>query len=1054
MPQGEIEKNISLFIERQFPAIYREDGPELVQLVKDYYKWSETQENQHIYQQRRFFETKDIDSTLESMIIFFKKKFLADLPLKSDIIKFIIKNILDLYRSKGTARGIELFFAIFYQEHEIEIVYPSEKMARVSDSEWKQGVYLQMFPNNNQFFSKSGKEYSYFDLLSRNITGAFSGAKASVRSVNFFILNGIKTAVVYLDGIKGNFEKFEDITTKINGEVVGFGKVNGSLSGFIVDSTAKGMTGRSVGEILDVRQKDGNSGKAIVTALSDESTGRINYTLLDGGYGYTIDNTRLLVSNQSLIFNNEDLNYIVGETVEDQSGNSGTVIGQNESSAGFKMDSGEAFTLASIITTVRPNDAQGNPVPQFVITVNSQGNQLTSKNESSPGLLYPDTASTDDVIVTGLTDTSIANVITDVITPHLSTVLNIADYEVNAPFSGTASPVNLSTPLDEAFDIQSLTIGSITGFSNINPGGDYKNDVFAIAQDSVFKNFQRKNQVIQFTDAGDAGSFSIGDRIQGVGTGIKGVVKSINQDAGSITVTPFDYNGFDGEDIRFEGSPEPTLEVSAVETDYLNSPNMGDNAVIDAETEFAVGRVSEVAILASGFGYVDYETDPVDFATGKGELRDANNDIVSVGWIEAKKQGVTSGYWAGENSHLSGFRIQPGQTANTTLEYYDSGSRIQDSDFYQEYSYQIKSTLPLGEYEKLLKENVHLAGTKLFGDFTFKAYVGSTMKPRFLRMFNDDGTGSPFDLADITALRASVTNYTADSTYVSADHEPGGTGGLTLSTSSVTDLTITRNWSQGFHDYDVTIQMPTQGSAPYPVAILLHENGGTGAGMVSQFASSLPGHILIGVDGFTNSWNITNEISKGPDISVLDELIDMLKIYNNVDDTKIRIIGEGNGGALALRAAVELGDTSIDTIISILSQAHTEQYRNNNFYYPSNHELTGGSNTNLGYDYIKSPIPQRKIVCMNGTQDSTVPYTGGIVSGVTYISAQDSAFRFAQAQGYLGNQILGGATYGTNSLIVDYNNVIFLKDAVAHTVSADMLYLVNKYLENNYDITY
>ena len=196
MPQGEIEKNISLFVKRQFPAIYREDGPELVQLVEDYYKWSETQENQHIYQQRRFFETKDIDTTLESMIIFFKKKFLADLPLKTDVIKFIIKNILDLYRSKGTARGIELFFAIFYQEFDIEIIYPSERMAKISDSDWKQGVYLQMFPNQNKFTSKSGKEYTYFDLLSRNITGAFSGAKASVRSVNFFILNGIKTAVV------------------------------------------------------------------------------------------------------------------------------------------------------------------------------------------------------------------------------------------------------------------------------------------------------------------------------------------------------------------------------------------------------------------------------------------------------------------------------------------------------------------------------------------------------------------------------------------------------------------------------------------------------------------------------------------------------------------------------------------------------------------------------------------------------------------------------------------------------------------------------------------
>jgi len=1047
MPQGEIEKNISLFIKRQFPAIYREDGPELVQLVEDYYKWSETQENQHIYQQRRFFETKDIDTTLENMIIFFKKKFLADLPLKTDIIKFIIKNILDLYRSKGTARGIELFFAIFYQEFDIEIIYPSERMAKISDSDWKQGVYLQMFPNQNKFTSKSGKEYTYFDLLSRNITGAFSGAKASVRSVNFFILNGIKTAVVYLDGIKGNFDKFEDITTKISGEVVSFGKVNGSLSGFIIDTFDKGMTGRSVGEIFDVKQKDGNSGKAIVTAISDETTGRISYDVLDGGYGYTIDNTRLLVSNQSLITNNEDLNYVVGETVEDQGGNEGIVIGQNASSVGFRMNAGNAFNAGSVITTTRGSN-------EYVVTVSSQGNEVTQKNESSPGPLYPDTSDTDDVIVSSLADTSVASVITDLIQPHLGTTLNIADYEAVAPFSGTASPVNLSTPLEDAFAIQDLTIGTISGFNNINPGSEYKNDVFAIAQDSVFKNFERKNQILQFADAGVAGNFSIGDRIVGIGTGITAVVKRTNLEAGSITVTPFAYYGFSGEDIRFESSPEPDFEVIAVETDYENSLSFGDNAIINPETEFAIGRVKEVNILSSGFGYVDYGTEPEIFAEGKGELRDANNDIVATGWIEATQQGVTSGYWSIENSHLSGYRTEPGQSSDNTLEYYDSGARIQDSDFYQEYSYQIKSTLPLQEYQTLLRENVHLAGSKLFGDFIFKAYVGSGMKQRFLRLFNDQGTGSPFDLADIESLRASVTNYTSDSTYVSADHTPGGSGGLTLSTASATDLTITKNWSQGFHDYEVTVQMPTVGTAPYPVAILLHGNGGTGAGSVSQFADNLTGHILIGVDGFANSWNIANETSKGPDIEMLEELIEMLKIYNNVDENKIRIVGTSNGGALALRAAVEIGDTAVDTIVCMISQAHNEQYRNGYFYYPSNEEITGGATPNLGYDYIKNPIPQRRLVLMNGLQDNVVPYAGGTALGVEFLKAQDSAYRFAQAQGWTGNQNLGGAAYGADSLIVDYDTVIFLKDDVGHTVSDDMKNLLNKYLEDDYNITY
>ena len=193
-------------------------------------------------------------------------------------------------------------------------------MQKISDSEWKQGVYLQMFPNNDLFTSKTGKEYKYVDILSRNIEGAVTKAKASVRSVNFFILNGIKTPVIYLDGIQGTFKKYEDIITNINGEVVQFGKTNGSLSSFAVDTDDKdSLPSRTIGEVFNVRQKNAYAGKVIVTKVTDTVSGEIRYTLEDGGYGYTIDNTRLVVSDQSIILNNSPSGYnqafIIGESI-------------------------------------------------------------------------------------------------------------------------------------------------------------------------------------------------------------------------------------------------------------------------------------------------------------------------------------------------------------------------------------------------------------------------------------------------------------------------------------------------------------------------------------------------------------------------------------------------------------------------------------------------------------------------------------------------------------------------------------------------------------------
>lgn len=846
----EIEKNISVFIERQFPGIYREDGPELVQLVKDYYTFLETQTNQSVYVSRRMFEYRDVDTTLSNMLIFFKKKFLADLPLRESSIRVIVKNILDLYRRKGTPAGIELFFAIFFQEFDVEIFYPAEKMLKASNSKWRQGTYLQMFPNTNVFLSQTNKQYSYKDLISKNITGSASGAKAAVSKINFMILNGTKTPVIYIDSAQGNFERYDDIIANIDGEAVSFGRISGSLNDFEVDTSAASLVtaGNKVGDVLDVVSGFGIGGKAIVSEVTDELSGEIIYDLVDGGYGYTVDTTRLLVSNQTLILNNTSLDFTVYERLEDTAGNQGIVIGQSTSAVGIKMNSGESFSIDRPISTLDRS-------PNVVISV--QG--VVPKNETSPGTLFPDGGNANtNVIVGSLTNESIAEVITDVITPFVGVNIDAADYESAAPMSGVASPVNLSTPLDEAFAIQSLTIGRIGRFDNISPGAGYVNQVWAIAEDDTMRAFDRRNQILKLSSPGDAGIFSIGEIIEEDITTIEAIVTEINSAAGYISVTPFNYYGFSGDNNIIRANADE-IAITGVEVDY-NSKPFGFNAIVNTETEFAVGRIKGVTIQNSGFGYVD-GSDAV--------LADADGVNRASGITRALTQGKTTGYWADFSSHLNGYiinpttaqspilptqsfvnqvlrvavglsttptefetwgestasdgfayldinesgsiesadalqflklsmgtadenivnrwnniivpalRLQPWYYSNTqlytfveTYRYYNSGQKIQDSDFYQEYSYQIKSTLSKSEYEKLLKQNVHLAGTKMFGDFIYKVFIPGNTKVRFVRLFNDDGSGSPLDIANVDVLEASVTNFTVDSTFVTADHIP------------------------------------------------------------------------------------------------------------------------------------------------------------------------------------------------------------------------------------------------------------------------------------------
>jgi hypothetical protein len=225
-----VEKLISFHIERQFPAIYREDGQELIQLVKEYYKFLETNTEQSLYNGRRLFEYKDIDTTLESMLVFFKKKYLADLPFDGDTIRIVVKNILGLYRRKGTQGGLELFFNIFYNE-DIKVYYPSKDMLRPSDSEWKRGTYLQMMPNNGLFTStKTTKTYTYKDAIGKQIIGVSSGVKATVDKINFAIIGNTLTPILFVNDETGSFIGKENIVSEFGGIPINFGVINGSLT--------------------------------------------------------------------------------------------------------------------------------------------------------------------------------------------------------------------------------------------------------------------------------------------------------------------------------------------------------------------------------------------------------------------------------------------------------------------------------------------------------------------------------------------------------------------------------------------------------------------------------------------------------------------------------------------------------------------------------------------------------------------------------------------------------------------------------------------------------
>jgi hypothetical protein len=85
------------------------------------------------------------------------------------------------------------------------------------------------------------------------------------------------------------------------------------------------------------------------------------------------------------------------------------------------------------------------------------------------------------------------------------------------------------------------------------------------------------------------------------------------------------------------------------------------------------------------------------------------NTTVAIGSARALGQGKTEGVWDSKTSHLNSKKV------------------IQDSDFYQDFSYQITSKLSPSVYVGPLKNIAHVAGTKVFHKFSLEEEINTEL---------------------------------------------------------------------------------------------------------------------------------------------------------------------------------------------------------------------------------------------------------------------------------------------------------------------------------------
>ena len=167
----------------------------------------------------------DVDNTVFQFLEKFKQSILNSIPetiAEGIDQRNLIKNIKDLYEAKGTEDGHRLFFRILFDE-ESEFLYPRESMLKTSDGQWSDDFVMRVIEIGTSNFN---------ELIGQTITGQTSGATAIVSSLVKFKSGTTLVTELNLDQLtlNGTFvigEIIKGISTELDLEI------SATLSGIV-----------------------------------------------------------------------------------------------------------------------------------------------------------------------------------------------------------------------------------------------------------------------------------------------------------------------------------------------------------------------------------------------------------------------------------------------------------------------------------------------------------------------------------------------------------------------------------------------------------------------------------------------------------------------------------------------------------------------------------------------------------------------------------------------------------------------------------------------------
>jgi hypothetical protein len=143
------------------------------------------------------------------------------------------------------------------------------------------------------------------------------------------------------------------------------------------------------------------------------------------------------------------------------------------------------------------------------------------------------------------------------------------------------------------------------------------------------------------------------------------------------------------------GDSGSVANVTAITTSD-DDDQIGNDVEISLVTATSNGVITELEIENSGFGFRN------------GQLVTAGSDGVT-GIANVYTYGTGAGFYRSKDGFLSDTKI------------------LQDGEFWQTHSYEVRASVALDKYSKMLKEVVHVAGTQYFGNLVLTSTSNITL---------------------------------------------------------------------------------------------------------------------------------------------------------------------------------------------------------------------------------------------------------------------------------------------------------------------------------------